>query len=297
MIVLTVVIPKKSLVKVENEQKKIFAFLRKKQIPWIKTNYLDPARAFDIFLPLKAKKYEKIIANYFADKSIDHCWQINRLRRKKILFSDMDGTVIKNETFNDLGKILKLEQSISKITRLGMTGKIDFSESLKKRVALLKGLPAEENLRQLEEKIIFNPGVFRLVRTLKKNQVKTVLITAGFSPISKYVQKEIGFDALRTNHYEMEQGLFTGKTKGKLILPETKAEIMLEVLEKNNLNRSHALALGDAMNDLEMLKKAGLGIAYRGVRGLRREVSKQINFSDLVTALYYQGYSKEEIFY
>ena len=297
MIVLTVVIPHKSLTAIAFEERNFLTFLRRKKIPWSRITYLNPEKAFDVFFHLKEKKHEKTIANYFSNKSIDYCWQINRLRRKKILFSDMDGTVIKNETFNDLGKILNLEKAITEITRLGMTGKINFDASLQKRVALLKHLPATKALQELEEKIIFSPGIFQLMKILKRNQVKTVLITGGFSPISKYVQKKIGFDLLKTNHYEIKQGYFTGRTKGQLITPEMKESIMLNILKKNDFNRSHALALGDAINDLKMLKRASLGIAYRGIKELKKKIKSQINFSDLTTALYYQGYTEEEIFY
>ena len=290
-------IPQKSSTAIALEERNLLSFLRRKKIPWSRVVYLDPEKAFDVFFHWKERKHEGTIANYFANKSVDYCWQINRLRRKKILFSDMDGTVIKNETFNDLGKILNLEKTITEITRLGMTGKISFDASLQKRVALLKHLPATKALQELEEKIIFSPGVFQLMKILKRNQVKTVLITGGFSPISKYVQKEIGFDLLKTNHYEIENGCFTGRIKDRLITPEMKESIMLEILKKNNLNRSHALALGDAVNDLKMLKGASLGIAYLGVKELKEKIKSQINFSDLTTALYYQGYTKEEIFY
>ncbi len=293
--VLTVVQKNNSAVALKKIKDQLKSFLAEKKISWVREKVLNPKKAWDVYFASSAIKHKAIIISFIKSQPIDYCWQANRNRKKKIIFSDMDGTAIQNETFNDLGGILGLEKEITAITTLGINGEIDFSQSLNRRVALLKNRAAKRSLKGLEEKIIFNPGVFNLIQTLKKNQVKTVLITAGFSPISEYVQKKIGFDALETNHYEIKANRFTGKIQGPLMLPSTKGEKVLTHLEKNSLKKSQALAIGDGMNDLTMLENVGLGVAYRGVKKLKEKIATQINATDLTSILYFQGYLSDEI--
>ncbi len=282
----------------KNDSKKnFFDFLKKEKIPLLEQKTLNPNRALDFFFTGLSSDEEKKLINFFDPKLVDVCLQENANRRKKALFSDMDGTVIENETFNDLGEILGLKKNISEITQLGIEGKIDFLTSLRKRVALLKGLEATNSLKKLEKKIRFSAGVFTLMKTLKKHQVKTFLITGGFNPISSHVAEKLGFDKVFANSYAIQENHFTGEMLDPIILPQQKREIVKRTIKDLGVTSQQAVSMGDGMNDLEMLGFTGLGVAYRGVKKLREKVPTQINVSDLTALLYFQGYKSDEIVY
>ena len=152
------------------------------------------ARCLDFEINCLNEKKEKAIRKYFNSKKIDICIQDLNFRDKKLFISDMDTTIIENETLDDLVKIAGINANVDENTKLSMEGKIDIRTTLDVRVNYLKNKP-KELINEVVKKIKFNPGSDILIKTLNKKNYLTILVTAGFAPVSTYVSERLGFKA------------------------------------------------------------------------------------------------------
>ena len=277
-----------------------------------KNNYqktTEIIKSFLLSLDLKIKKLSVLKKNkasdfYFIDKlsnfklknlkkrfnkiAIDFCLQDSLSRKKRVLITDMDGTIIENETLNDIAKFLGKGEQVKKITDLGLKGRLDFSTSLENRVHLLKDLRLS-SLEEAKRIISFMKGAKKLFQELKKNKIHTVLVSGGFKPITRYVRDYLNIDQEYSNTFGVIGDLFNGKTVGPIVNANYKEKIVKKISKELNINKDQIIGMGDAANDMNMLLSVGLPIAFKAQDIVKANFENQINNTDLTSLLYFMG--------
>jgi phosphoserine phosphatase len=195
--------------------------------------------------------------------------------KKRLLISDMDSTIIGQECIDELADAVGLKPQISEITERAMRGELDFEAALTSRVAMLRGLPLGELDRTLRERITLNPGARTLIATMKAHGAQTLLVSGGFTFFTSRVAQLAGFASHQGNTLIDDGKALTGDV-GQPIL---------------GAGPEDALALGDGANDLDMIKAAGLGIAYHAKPVVAAEAAASIRHTDLTAALFFQGFT------
>ena len=250
----------------------------------LKKNKASDFYFFDTLNNFKLKNLKKRLVNI----NVDLCLQLSAHRKKKLLISDMDGTIIENETLNDIANFLGKGDQVKKITDLGLKGRLDFSTSLENRVHLLKGLRLS-SLEEAKRIITFKKGAKKLFKVLKDNNFTTVLVSGGFKPITTYVQKYLAMDYEYSNTFGVIGDLFDGTTNGPIINANYKEKIVNKLLKKLNLKQNQIVGIGDAANDMNMLLSVGLPIAFKAQEIVKANFENQINNTDLTSVLYFLG--------
>ena len=249
--------------------------------------------AYDLYLEsITLEQSQELKKKCYLEK-IDICIQPINAREKKILLSDMDATIIENETLDDLVKLSGVETNVDETSKLAMEGKIDIETTLNTRLNHLKGKP-KSLIDQALARIKFHPGSEVLVKTLNQKGFITSLVTGGFAPISTFVGDRLGFQNVISNEFKFKDDCFTGEyvpiTAGK----NSKLNYLNKLTDEKNISKSKVFAIGDGANDLGMLTNAGLGVGYHAHEIVQKKVENQIFFNDLTTALYYLGFEKRE---
>ena len=250
----------------------------------LKKNKASDFYFFDTLNNFKLKNLKKRLVNI----NVDLCLQLSAHRKKKLLISDMDGTIIENETLNDIANFLGKGDQVKKITDLGLKGRLDFSTSLENRVHLLKGLRLS-SLEEAKRIVTFKKGAKKLFKVLKDNNFTTVLVSGGFKPITTYVQKYLAMDYEYSNTFGVIGDLFDGTTNGPIINANYKEKIVNKLLKKLNLKQNQIVGIGDAANDMNMLLSVGLPIAFKAQEIVKANFENQINKTDLTSVLYFLG--------
>ena len=215
-------------------------------------------------------------------------------RRKKLLVADMDSTMIGQECIDELADFAGLKSQVAAITERAMRGDIAFEPALRERVALLKGLPATVIDDVIGRRIKPNPGAAILVATMRKHGAHTCLVSGGFSLFTQEVAAMIGFDENHANTLLIENGLLTGEVDEPVLGREAKLDTLLELARYLNVPLEESLAVGDGANDLSMIERAGLGVAYHAKPALAAAAHARIDHGDLTALLYAQGYRKTD---
>ena len=250
----------------------------------LKKNKAGDFYFYDPLGNFKLKNLKKRLIN----SKVDFCLQLSAQRKKKLLISDMDGTIIENETLNDIANFLGKGKEVKQITDLGLKGRLDFSTSLENRVHLLKGLRLS-SLEEAKRIITFKKGAKKLFRVLKDNNFTTVLVSGGFKPITSYVQNYLKIDYEYSNSFGVIGDLFDGTTNGPIINANYKEKIVNNLIKKLNLKKNQIVGIGDAANDMNMLLSVGLPIAFEAQDIVKANFDNQINNTDLTSVLYFLG--------
>ena len=180
-----------------------------------------------------------------------------------LIVSDMDSTLITIECVDEIAAGVGLKDEVAKITEQSMRGELDFEQSLRKRVALLAGLD-ERVLEEVYENVLqLSPGAEFLLEACKRNNVKFMLVSGGFTFFTERLQQRLGLDFHFANVLEVENGKLTGRLKGRIIDAQAKADLLCEYRERLGLTSWQVVAMGDGANDIPMIREAGFGIAYR----------------------------------
>lgn len=214
-------------------------------------------------------------------------------RSKRLVVMDMDSTLIQVEVIDELAKAAGKGDEVSAITRKAMNGEISFNESLDKRVQLLAGLD-EDALEKIYNNIPFTPGAKKFIKILKKIGYKTAVISGGFTFFTDRLKKELGLDYAFANNLEIKDGKITGKVTGRIINGEFKAKILEDIANKEEITLDQVVAIGDGANDLLMLDKAGLGIAFNAHKAVREKADYNISQKNLDSIIYLLGISEKE---
>ncbi len=199
----------------------------------------------------------------------------------KLLISDMDSTLIAIECVDEIADRVGIKDEVAAITEAAMRGELDFESSLKKRVGLLEGLPTRELECVYEERLELNPGAETLIAGLKQKGIKFALVSGGFTFFTERLKAELGLDFARANVLAVADDKLTGTIDGDIVAAHTKAEYLLEVCDQLDITPQQAIAVGDGANDLEMMKLAGLSVAYHAKPAVRAQADTQLNIRGL----------------
>lgn len=215
-------------------------------------------------------------------------------RRRKLLVSDMDSTIIEQECIDEMAALLGIKPRIAAITERAMRGELDFEGALMERLSLLGGLTEDQLDQVFSERITLMPGARTLVATMRANGAFTALVSGGFTFFTGRVAAAAGFDVHHANELEMDQGCMTGGVVGPILGRDAKRRVLEDYRSKLGLFAPDTLAAGDGANDLAMLAQAGLGVAYRAKPLVAAGAHASVVHGDLTALLYLQGYNRSE---
>tara|TARA_B110000467_G_scaffold106503_1_gene96947 strand:+ start:970 stop:1884 length:915 start_codon:yes stop_codon:yes gene_type:complete len=263
---------------------------------------LSPQRAFEwkIVTPEINKNLISLIKDFLINKNIDfNLTSTVRERKKKLLLADMDSTIIKEESLDELAKLIGLEKEVSIITEKAMNGEIDFQEALIKRVSMLKNQPTEI-LNNLKNNININIGAKELIKTMNSNGAQTVLVSGGFTFLTEYLKTILDFSFAHANTLQISKSkngieVLTGRVELPILDKKAKLQILKQYTKKLNLNLEETICVGDGANDIEMIQNAGLGVSYNGKDILDKTADLIFRHTNLKGLLYAQGYTDKEM--
>ncbi len=254
-------------------------------------HWLADAKACDLpFGHLAAEQADAAARMALGDAPVDVMAQAAEGRRKGLLVADMDSTIVVGETLDELADFAGLKEHIAAITARAMNGELDFKAALRERVALLKDLPAD-SLQKTWDRLDYMPGAKALVQTMRKHGARCVLVSGGFKFFTSRVAEQCGFHEDRANDFIIEGGKLTGRVVEPILDRETKLNTLIAVASEIKLPLRQTLAVGDGANDLDMIRAAGLGVAYHAKPIVAAEARFKVDHGDLTTLLFAQGYA------
>ncbi len=262
----------------------------------LREDILAPSSAVDIiFSCYDQTGLAASLARHMANLPVDIAVQPVQNRRKKLLLADMDSTMITIECVDELADYAGVKAQVAAITEAAMQGELDFTQSLKKRVALLKGLDESILLRCYNERVEATPGARALVQTMAANGAYTQLVSGGFTFFTEKVASYLGFHGHKANILSIASGQLTGTILGPVVSADTKRRTLLNLARQRSLDIAETIAVGDGANDIPMLQTAGLGVAYYAKPKTEQAATVAIRHTDLRTLLFIQGYRQDEI--
>ena len=215
-------------------------------------------------------------------------------RGQHLVVMDVDSTVIQEEVIDLLAEEAGVVEQVSAITERAMAGEIDFTDSLRARVALLEGLP-ESALDIVRSRITLTPGARTLCRTLNNLGYRVCLVSGGFIEVVGQLASDLGIDNVRANTLEVKDGLLTGRVVGEIIDRAGKRRALESFAAEYGIPMRRTIAIGDGANDVDMLKAAGLGVAFNGKAAARAAADTSVSVPYLDSVLYLLGITREEI--
>lgn len=226
-----------------------------------------------------------------AHEGVDISFQRDDMyrRNRRLICFDMDSTLIKTEVIDELAERAGVGEQVKAITASAMRGEIDFSESFKRRVALLKGLD-ESVMIDIAEHLPIMDGADKLMAILKKCGFKIAILSGGFTYFGKYLQKRFGVDYIYANDLEIENGKLTGRHLGDIVDGKRKAELLKLIAQVEKIELEQVIAVGDGANDLPMINLAGLGIAFHAKPKVKANARQSISTIGLDGILYFLGF-------
>jgi phosphoserine phosphatase len=199
----------------------------------------------------------------------------------RLVAMDMDSTLITIECIDEIADMQGLKPQVSAITEAAMRGELDFGESLKRRVALLEGLPVEALGRVYEERLRLSMGAEAMLETVREAGLKTLLVSGGFTFFTERLQARLGLDYVHANLLEAEGGVLTGRVVGGIVDAEEKMRTVQRVCAELGIAPAQAIVMGDGANDLKMMGIAGLSVAFRAKPVVRAQADVALNFTGL----------------
>jgi phosphoserine phosphatase len=253
---------------------------------------LSPGEAADI--PLTAVPDMDVVRAALDGVQIDAIVTMAEGRRKSLLIADMDSTIVTGETLDELADFAGLKERISAITARAMNGELDFKAALRERVAMLRGLPLDA-LDKTWQRIRLTPGARELVATMRAHGAYTALVSGGFTFFTGRIAALVGFDVHRSNTLLDDGTALTGRVAEPILDRDSKLETLTRLAAERGLPMSATLAVGDGANDLDMIRAAGLGVAFRAKPIVAVEARARVDHANLRALLFAQGYRREEI--
>jgi len=211
-------------------------------------------------------------------------------RNRRLVVFDMDSTLIEAEVIDELAKAAGVGAQVSAITERAMRGELDFAQSFRARVALLKGLD-EGALAEIAGQLKISEGAEHLLATLRKLGYKTAILSGGFTYFARHLQKILGIDHIFANELHIVDGIVTGEVVGDIVDGERKASLMRQLAQEEGIDLQQVIAVGDGANDLPMLSAAGLGVAFRAKPLVKQRTEQSISTLGLDAILYLLGIS------
>lgn len=231
-----------------------------------------------------------------SELEMDFSFQLDNMyrRMRRLICFDMDSTLIETEVIDELAIRAGVGDEVKAITERAMRGEIDFTESFRERVALLKGLD-ESVMQDIAEHLPITEGVDRLMYVLKKYSYKIAILSGGFTYFGQYLQQKYGIDYVYANELEIVDGKLTGRYLGDVVDGKRKAELLRLIAQVEKVDIAQTIAVGDGANDLPMLGVAGLGIAFHAKPKVVANAKQSINTIGLDGVLYFLGFKDSYI--
>jgi phosphoserine phosphatase len=204
-----------------------------------------------------------------------------RLADFRLLVMDMDSTLITIETIDELADLMGIKSEVATITAQAMRGEIEYDESLRRRLALLKGEDENALARVYEERLKLSPGAERLLAEAKRHGIRTLLVSGGFTQITDRLKSRLGLDYTYSNRLAIENGRLTGEVTGRIVNADAKRDELLRVRDELGLSREQIIGVGDGANDLKFLAECGVSVAYRAKPEVRGQATYAINYVGL----------------
>ena len=206
------------------------------------------------------------------------------LKQAGLLVMDMDSTAIQIECIDEIAKLAGTGDMVSAITERAMRGELDFSQSLRQRVATLKDAP-ESILQEVKQHLPLMPGLVETVKELKNHGWKVAIASGGFTYFAEVLQQKLGLDFIAANQFEIIDGKLTGNVQGTIVDAQYKAQTLQQLAQQFNIATENTVAIGDGANDLAMMQVADVGVAYHAKPKVQQLAQVIVNFTDLTALL------------
>jgi phosphoserine phosphatase len=204
-----------------------------------------------------------------------------RLTDFKLLVMDMDSTLITMETIDELADMVNIKAAVAAITERAMRGEIEYDQSLRERLALLRGLDESALQRVYEERLQFSPGAERLLEQARAAGIRTLLVSGGFTYMTDRLKSRVKLDYTHSNVLEIINGKLTGNVVGGIVNADAKRAALLDIAAGLGLKREQIAGVGDGANDLKFMAECGVSFAYRAKPVVRAQTTYAINHSGL----------------
>jgi phosphoserine phosphatase len=258
-------------------------------------DWLAPFHAFDIPIVGDVENILREVRSALAGRAIDANVVPILDRKKKLLVADMDSTIITCECLDEIADMVGLKPRIAAITERAMSGEIEFAAALRERVKLLEGVDVATLERVYRQRVRLRAGARLLVATMRADGAKTKLVSGGFTYFTSRVAHDAGFDEHQANVL-LDDGLaLTGFVKEPVLGREAKVDALEDGASELQIGLDQTLAVGDGANDLDMIKRAGMGVAFHAKPIVAAAARMRIDHGDLTALLYLQGYRENEI--
>mgnify|MGYP000943435122 FL=1 len=256
-----------------------------------------PVTAIEFVLSgAKQEVLSQVLSPIAASNGVDIAVQPGGVQRhaRKLVQLDVDSTLIQQEVIELLAAKAGVADQVIAITDQAMRGEIDFEQSLRARVGLLKGLPVSA-ITEVQAQILLTPGARTLISTLHKLGHTVAVVSGGFIDVIAPLLKELDIKYFKANTLGIENGLLTGEVTGAVIDRAAKAAALREFAALESISMEQTIAIGDGANDLDMIVAAGLGIAFNAKPAVKAAADSSISEPYLGSVLYLLGISNEEI--
>jgi phosphoserine phosphatase len=281
---------------------KVFQILWKQKIVIRKSKRLAQIKYDCLQISLSTKHPRNPFALTKIFSSISERYKVDMIvapaelyfRKKRLVVMDLDSTLIAAEVIDELAKEAGAGEQVIKITQRAMNGEIPFPEALRERVRLLKGMRTAA-LEHVHKRIAYTSGAFEWTAALRKMGYKTAVLTGGFDFFAERVKKTLKIDYVYANRLEIKNNKVTGEVLGEIVDGKRKAVLLEEIAIKEGIPLDNVVAIGDGANDLPMITKAGLGIAFNAKPSVRKAAPYNITQKSLTTILHLFGFSEGEI--
>lgn len=248
---------------------------------------LSVGEAADI--PISMVPDQAVLRAAIEGKPIDAILTKPRGRRKALLLADMDSTIVQGETLDELAVFAGLGAKIAAITKRAMNGELDFKAALRERVAMLKGLDVGA-LEKTWQQVRLTAGGQELVATMRAHGALTALVSGGFTFFTGKVAAQLGFDVHRSNILLDDGTALTGQVAEPILDRDSKLAALTELAAQRGVKLHATLAVGDGANDLDMIRAAGLGVAFHAKPIVAKEARAKVDHANLRALLFAQGY-------
>ena len=243
-----------------------------------------------------SNKLQASLMDVAVEESSDIAVQPYRLSRRssRLVVLDVDSTLIRNEVIDLLADEAGCKEQVAALTDQAMRGDLDYADALEQRVALLQGTPVSAVDRVITQ-MVLTPGAKTFVRTLRRLGYRIAIISGGFTHFTDHLATQLDLDHAYANRLEIVDGVITGRIEGDIVDAKAKAELLESIAEIEGVPLEQTVAVGDGANDLPMLQKAGLGIAFNAKPVLRGVADTTVNVPYLDAILFMLGVTREEV--